>query len=63
MSAVPDPAKEAILARIRGALRDVPASESSADVAVARDYRRSGEPQTGVVYHDAFRTSEVSTAG
>lgn len=42
MSAVPDPAKEAILARVRGALRDVPASESSADVAVARDYRRSG---------------------
>jgi L-lactate dehydrogenase complex protein LldG len=35
-------AKEAILARIRGALRDVPASETSADVAVARDYRRSG---------------------
>lgn len=42
MSALPDPAKETILARIRGALKDVPASESSADVAVARDYRRSG---------------------
>jgi hypothetical protein len=26
-------------------------------------YRRSGEPQTGVVYHDAFRASEVSPAG
>lgn len=35
-------AKEAILARIRGALRDVPAAETSADVVVTRDYRRSG---------------------
>lgn len=38
-----DDAKAAILARIRGALRDVPAGESSADVAVARDYRRAGD--------------------
>jgi len=45
MSAAPDPAKEAILARIRGALRDVPAGETSADVVVARDYRRSGSLQ------------------
>lgn len=35
-------AKEAILARIRGALKDVPAAETSADVVVTRDYRRSG---------------------
>ncbi|MBB4661992.1 LutC/YkgG family protein [Conexibacter arvalis] len=42
MSGVTDPAKEAILARIRGALKDVPEAETAADVAVARDYRVSG---------------------
>jgi L-lactate dehydrogenase complex protein LldG len=36
-------AKQEILARVRAALRDVPAGESAADVAVARDYRRAGE--------------------
>lgn len=36
-------AKDEILARVRAALRDVPAGESAADVAVARDYRRVGE--------------------
>ena len=36
-----DPAKQAILARVRGALRDVPAGDPGAE-AVARGYRRSG---------------------
>lgn len=36
-------AKDEILARVRAALKDVPAGESAADVAVARDYRRVGE--------------------
>ncbi|MFL5862527.1 MAG: lactate utilization protein C [Solirubrobacteraceae bacterium] len=36
-------AREAILARIRGALRDVPAAERAAEVPVARDYRAAGE--------------------
>ncbi|HST41132.1 MAG TPA: lactate utilization protein C [Conexibacter sp.] len=36
-------AKSAILARIRGALTDVPAAETVADVAVERGYRRVGE--------------------
>lgn len=36
-------AKDEILQRIRAALNDVPAGESAADVAVARDYRRVGE--------------------
>src|SRR5947209_19686708 len=36
-------AREAILARIRGALRDVPAAERAAEVPVARDYRGAGE--------------------
>lgn len=35
-------AKDEILARVRRALADVPAGESSDDVAVARDYRREG---------------------
>jgi L-lactate dehydrogenase complex protein LldG len=35
-------AKETILGRVRAALDDVPAAEASADVAVARDYRRTG---------------------
>lgn len=35
-------ARDEILARVRAALRDVPASETSADVAVARDYRVAG---------------------
>ena len=38
----PDPAREAVLARVRGALRDVPGDERAADVAVTRDYRRRG---------------------
>jgi L-lactate dehydrogenase complex protein LldG len=43
-------AKSEILARVRGALRDVPPGERAADVAVARDYRRVGElPRAGVV--------------
>jgi L-lactate dehydrogenase complex protein LldG len=36
-------AREEILARIRGALHDVPVTESPADVAVARGYRRARE--------------------
>jgi L-lactate dehydrogenase complex protein LldG len=36
-------AREAILGRIRAALDDVPATESPADVEVARGYRRAGE--------------------
>jgi len=36
-------AREEILRRIRSALDDVPAGEDPADVAVARDYRRTGE--------------------
>jgi L-lactate dehydrogenase complex protein LldG len=35
-------AKDEILARVRGSLRDVPAAETSDDVAVARGYRRGG---------------------
>jgi L-lactate dehydrogenase complex protein LldG len=35
-------ARDQILARIRGALADVPATEAAGDVAVARDYRRAG---------------------
>jgi L-lactate dehydrogenase complex protein LldG len=43
-------AKDAILARVRAALADVPKDETSADVAVARDYRREGSlPQAEVV--------------
>jgi L-lactate dehydrogenase complex protein LldG len=39
--------RDAILARVRAALADVPAAEASDDVAVARDYRRVGalEPE------------------
>lgn len=36
-------AREEILRRIRAALSDVPAGETPAEVAVAREYRRSGE--------------------
>ena len=36
-------AREEILRRIRAALGDVPAAEAPADVAVAREYRRTGE--------------------
>jgi L-lactate dehydrogenase complex protein LldG len=36
-------AREEILRRVRGALADVPAGETPADVAVARDYRRARE--------------------
>jgi L-lactate dehydrogenase complex protein LldG len=36
-------ARDVILARIRGALDDVPAAETPADVAVAREYRRARE--------------------
>jgi L-lactate dehydrogenase complex protein LldG len=39
-------AREEILGRIRAALRDVPPGESPGDVAVARDYRRTGELDT-----------------
>lgn len=35
-------AKDEILRRVRASLADVPATETSADVAVARDYRRAG---------------------
>lgn len=35
-------ARGEILARVRAALRDVPAGETAADVAVPRDYRREG---------------------
>jgi L-lactate dehydrogenase complex protein LldG len=34
--------RDAVLGRVRVALADVPAAEASDDVAVARDYRRSG---------------------
>lgn len=37
------PAREEILTRIRGALRDVPRDEAATDVAVARDYRRTDD--------------------
>ena len=36
-------AREEILRRIRGALDDVPAEETPADVAVAREYRHARE--------------------
>lgn len=36
-------AKSEILARVRAALKDVPAGETADDVAVVRDYRRVGE--------------------
>jgi L-lactate dehydrogenase complex protein LldG len=36
-------ARDEILGRIRGALRDVPVDERPQDVAVAREYRRAGE--------------------
>ncbi|HTU94493.1 MAG TPA: LUD domain-containing protein [Solirubrobacteraceae bacterium] len=36
-------ARAAILGRIRGALHDVPGDERADEVAVARDYRRTGE--------------------
>ncbi|MGA2015181.1 MAG: lactate utilization protein C, partial [Solirubrobacteraceae bacterium] len=35
-------ARDQILARIRGALGDVPAGERADDVPVAREYRRAG---------------------
>jgi L-lactate dehydrogenase complex protein LldG len=38
---VSDPARAAILARIAGALRDIPAAERAGDVPIERAYRRS----------------------
>jgi L-lactate dehydrogenase complex protein LldG len=54
-------AREEILGRIRGALRDVPAGETPGDVAVARDYRRSGErTREGLVEHLAERIADYA---
>ena len=54
-------AREEILARIRGALGDVPADERPGDVAVARDYRRSGaRTREQLVDHLAQRVSDYA---
>jgi L-lactate dehydrogenase complex protein LldG len=51
--------RENILARIRGALRDVPASEGPSDVAVARDYRlRDEAPAHELLERFAERVAE-----
>jgi L-lactate dehydrogenase complex protein LldG len=54
-------AREEILGRIRGALQDVPEGETPGDVAVARDYRRSGErTREGLVEHLAERIADYA---
>jgi L-lactate dehydrogenase complex protein LldG len=54
-------AREAILERIRGALRDVPTQERPEDVAVAREYRRSGErTRAQLVDHLAERVADYA---
>ncbi len=40
-------ARDAVLARVRAALEDVPAAERSSDVAVERGYRRELDPTAG----------------
>jgi L-lactate dehydrogenase complex protein LldG len=42
-------AREEVLARVRGALRDVPADERPEDVGVARDYARSLDAEPAVL--------------
>jgi len=54
-------AREEILARIRGALHDVPAAEAAQDVAVTRDYRRAGTlPRDQLVDHLAERIADYA---
>ena len=54
-------AREEILARIRGALHDVPAAEAAQDVAVTRDYRRVGAlPRDQLVDHLAERIADYA---
>jgi len=54
-------AREEILGRIRAALPDVPAAERPGDVAVARDYRRSGErTRERLVDHLAERVADYA---
>ena len=54
-----NPAREAILQRIRSALRDVPPDEQLQDVRVTRDYRRSGtDPHEEVVERFVERVTE-----
>jgi L-lactate dehydrogenase complex protein LldG len=54
-------ARQEILQRIRGALDDVPAAETPADVAVARDYRRTGtRTREQLVDHLAERVADYA---
>ncbi len=54
-------AREEILGRIRGALRDVPAGERPQDVAVARDYARAGgRSREQLVDHLAERIADYA---
>ena len=54
-------AREEILGRIRDALGDVPAAETPEDVAVARDYRRSGaRTREQLVEHLAERVADYA---
>ena len=54
-----NPAREAILQRIRTALRDVPSDEQLQDVTVTREYRRSGtDPHEEVVERFVERVTE-----
>jgi L-lactate dehydrogenase complex protein LldG len=54
-------ARDEILSRIRGALDDVPAPETAADVAVARDYRHAGErTREQLVEHLAERIADYA---
>jgi L-lactate dehydrogenase complex protein LldG len=54
-------AREEILRRIRGALDDVPETEVPADVAVARDYRRSAHrTREELVEHLAERVADYA---
>ena len=54
-------AREEILGRIRGSLNDVPDAERPEDVAVARDYRRSGaRTRAQLVDHLAERVADYA---
>ena len=54
-------AREEILQRIRAALDDVPAAETPSDVAVARDYRRTGtRTREQLVGHLAERVADYA---
>ena len=54
-------ARQEILQRIRGALDDVPAAETPADVAVVRDYRRTGtRTREQLVDHLAERVADYA---